>query len=185
MRGEAVAGRYAKALFTSMTEQAGREQAARALTAVAESLSVPDGPRTIILNPFYTKQQRDAALQKLVELLSKQAPIPAAVARFLQLVLRKNRLDLAPAMAAAFHQLLDDEQGRVSVTVSTAKPLDRNAQQSLQARLEQALQRPVGVAFEVEASLLGGARMQLGSRLIDGTLRGQLDRLHRLILEAS
>jgi F0F1-type ATP synthase delta subunit len=42
----------------------------------------------------------------------------------------------------------------------------------------------VGVAFNVEAALLGGARMQLGSRLIDGTLRGQLDRLQRKILEA-
>src|SRR3990172_2639212 len=177
MRGEAVAGRYAKALFTSMTEPAGREQAARALAAVAESLSAPDGPRTIILNPFYTKQQRDAALRTLVELLSKQAPIPAAAARFLQLLLRKNRLDLAPAMAAAFHRLLDEEQGRVNVTVSTAKPLAPDAQRALQTKLEQALQRPVGVAFSVEASLLGGARLQMGSRLIDGTLRGQLDRI--------
>ncbi|MEW6324816.1 MAG: ATP synthase F1 subunit delta [Nitrospirota bacterium] len=185
MRGEAVAGRYAKALFESITEQAGREQASTALTRVAASLAEPAGPRTIILNPFYTKPQREAALQKLIEILSRETAIPPAAARFLQLLLRKNRLDVASAIAVAFERLLVEAQGRVSLTVSTAKPLDTEAQRLLQARLEQALKRPVGLAFDVEPGLLGGLRLQLGSRLIDGTVRGQLDRIRRQVLKTS
>ena len=183
MRGEAVAGRYAKALFESITDQAEREQAAAALARVALSMAEQNGPRTIILNPFYTKLQREAALKKLLEVLARETPAPPVAGRFFQLLLRKNRLDLASAIAAAFKRLLDEAQGRVSLTVSTAKTLDDQAQQSLQTQLEQALRRPVGLAFAVDAALLGGVRLQLGSQLIDGTMRGQLERIRRQVME--
>jgi ATP synthase F1 delta subunit len=184
MRGEAVAGRYARALFESITDRPKRERTAEALTRVAELLSDPAGPRTIILNPFYTKAQRHAALEQLLGAVSRAAAPPPVAARFLELLLRKNRLDLMEAIASAFSRLLDEAQGRIHLTVSTARPLDRNARESLQTKLERATHQPVGLAFATDPSLLGGARLQLGSRLIDATLRGQLERIRRQLLEA-
>jgi F-type H+-transporting ATPase subunit delta len=184
MRGEAVAGRYARALFESITDRAKREQTAEALTRVAQLLSDPAGPRTVILNPFYSKEQRSGALEKLIKTVSRDNALPPVAARFFELLLRKNRLDLLGAMAAAYSRLLDEEQGRIRITVSTATPLDRKAQQKLHAQLEQALNRSVGLACWTDPALLGGARLQLGSRLIDATLRGQLDRIRQQVLEA-
>jgi F-type H+-transporting ATPase subunit delta len=185
MQAEAVSGRYARALFESIADPAERERTQRALTAVAASLQAPTGPKTLILNPFYSRQQREAALLKLIELLSTEHPCSPTTRQFLQLLLRKNRLNTIQAVTAAYGRLLDEAQGRISITVSTARPLDETAQRALRARLEQLLQRPVGVTHQVDASLLGGARLQFGSRLIDGTIRGQLDRVRRQTLGIS
>jgi F-type H+-transporting ATPase subunit delta len=179
MQAEAVATRYASALFQSITDPAERERTLRLLTDVTAALEAPAGPKTLILNPFYSAQQREAALLKLIDLEGANTPCPPMTRRFLQLLLRKNRLQAIQAVTAAYGRLLEEVQGRLSITVSTARPLDQAAQQALHARLEQLLKRPVGVTHHVDPSLLGGARLQLGSRLIDGTIRGQLDRLRR------
>ena len=179
MQAEAVAGRYANALFESITDPAERERTLRALTSVADSFQSPTGPKTLILNPFYSTQQREASLLKLIDLLSTEHPCPPMTKQFLQLLLRKNRLNTIQAVTTAYSRLLDEAQGRISITISTARPLDEAAQRALRARLEQLLQRPVGVTHQVEPSLLGGARLQFGSQLIDGTIRGQLDRVRR------
>ncbi len=179
MQAEAVAGRYAKALFESITDPAERERTLRMLTDVATALEAPAGPKTLILNPFYSAKQREAALLKLIDLTGTDRPCPPITKRFLQLLLRKNRLNVIQAVTAAYGRLLDEVQGRIRITVSTARPLDQAVQRALHARLEQLLQRPVGVTHQVDPALLGGARLQLGSRLIDGTIRGQLDRVRR------
>jgi F-type H+-transporting ATPase subunit delta len=185
MRVEAVATRYANALFQTITDPAEREHTVRLLAVLSAELQTPSGPKTLILNPFYSAQQREAALLKLIELQGAQTPCPPMTKRFLQLLLRKNRLHALQAVTTAFGRLLDEAQGRLSLTISTARPLDQAAQQALHARLEQLLQRPVGITHQVDPSLLGGARLQLGSRLIDGTIRGKLDRVRRKTIGVS
>jgi len=49
--------------------------------------------------------------------------------------------------------------------------------------MEAALHRPIGLTLHVDPDLLGGMRLQAGSRLIDGTIRGQFDRIRRLATE--
>jgi F-type H+-transporting ATPase subunit delta len=185
MQAEAVAGRYAKALFESITDPSERERTLRVLSDVAAALDTPTGPKTLVLNPFYSAKQREAALLKLIDLLGKETACPSRTRQFLQLLLRKNRLNAIQAVFVAYRRLLDTAQGRISITVSTARPLDEAAQRALHTRLEQLLRQPVGVTHQVDPSLLGGARLQLGSRLIDGTIRGQLDRVRRQALGIS
>jgi len=152
---------------------------------VTAALETPAGPRTLILNPFYSSKQREAALLKLIDVMETKPACPPMARRFVQLLLRKNRLQAIHAVTAAYGRLLDEAQGRIRLTVSTARPLDQTAQRALHARLEQLLKRPVGVTHHVDPSLLGGARLQLGSRMIDGTIRGQLDRFRRQTLGIS
>jgi len=185
MQAEAVAGRYARALFESIADPAERERTLRTLTAVAAAFQAPTGPKTLILNPFYSMQQREAALLKLIDLIGAETPCPPVTKRFLQLLLKKSRLNTIQAVTAAYSRLLDEAGGRISITVSTARPLDQTAQQALRTRLEQWLQRPVGMIMQVDPALLGGARLQVGSRMIDGTIRGRLDRVRRQAIGAS
>jgi len=185
MQAEAVAGRYAKALFESITDPAERERTLRVLADIAAALETATGPKTLVLNPFYSVKQREAALLKLIDLTSTDRPCPPLTTRFLQLLLKKTRLNVIQAVTVAYGRLLDEAQGRISITVSTARPLDQAARRALHTRLEQLLQRPVGVRHQVDPSLLGGARLQLGSRLIDGTIRGRLDRVRRQALGTS
>jgi F-type H+-transporting ATPase subunit delta len=183
MGGDVVAGRYARALFLTIQGAGEREQAGRALDQFAAAMTVPDGLRTIILNPFYSKTRRAELLQRLIDVLADGMQVPPSAGRFLRFLLHKNRFDLVGVVASAFTALLDEESGRLGITVSTARPLDAKVQQTIQQHLEQALHRPIGLTLHVDPALLGGMRMQAGSRLIDGTIRGQFDRVRRLATE--
>ena len=183
MGGEVVAGRYANALFQVVTDGEERGCARLALEQIAELIEEPDGARRIVLNPFYARPRREAALLRLLDVISAERPVPPATARFLTLLLRKNRLNLIAAIATAFGRLMDDASGRIGITVTTAHPLDMATQQNIGTRLEQTFRQPVVLSWQTDLSLLGGMRLQTGSRLIDGSIRGQLDRMHHLALE--
>lgn len=79
-------------------------------------------------------------------------------------------------------QLRDGES--VKALVKTAQPLTPELMEYLSTRLQEMLHRPVEVVNEVDTAVVAGMVVQLGSRLIDLSLQGQLSQLERRIERA-
>ncbi|MCK9490246.1 MAG: F0F1 ATP synthase subunit delta [Xanthomonadales bacterium] len=101
-----------------------------------------------------------------------------AFGHFLAVLASNKRLPLLPAIAAQYEYLRAQAERRVNARVRTAVALDAEQLESLRAALARRFQREIEISNEVDASLLGGAVIDTGDIVIDGSVRGRLDKLH-------
>lgn len=100
---------------------------------------------------------------------------------FLKTLAQYRRLALLPEIHAQFEALRRDAEARVHVQVTSAHPMSDEEVARLGERLRQRFGRDVDVEVEVDAALIGGAVIRAQDQVIDGSVRGQLERLARQV----
>ena len=101
--------------------------------------------------------------------------------RFVQVLAGNKRLTLLPEIQEQFEALRAEEQATLDVTVTSAYPLADAELDRLKTALSRRFDRDVSMVSEVDASLIGGAVIRAGDTVIDGSLRGRLDKLAETI----
>jgi F-type H+-transporting ATPase subunit delta len=119
---------------------------------------------------------------KLVELIAGVAgqqglEVDAAGRNFLGVLAQNHRLAYLPEIATQFEQLRAEIENTVDVEVVTAFPAGEAQRQALMVALEKRFNRAVRIRETVDESLIGGALIRAGDLVIDGTLKGRLERL--------
>lgn len=166
-----VARRYAEAAFEIAQRDDTVEAWLAQLTQLGQSTADPSVVRTLE-NPNVPFESRHAAL---VAVLGPEA-LPQ-VANLLGLVLRRRRVDALVDIAREFRRLYNRRAGIVEATATSALPLPAEEVAALRTRLEQMTQGRVELDMKVDPQLLGGVQVRIGDLLIDGSVRGRLERL--------
>jgi len=166
---------YVKALFEVAGSGSAADQMTGALDRMVQTLHlVPELQRTMV-SPVVPPEVKNAILDQVMDALEIVGP----VRRFIHVVQGHFRLEHMGDIAAGFHTMVDRSLGRVHARVEVASPLDTAGRQALIAALEQILATDVIAEFVETPELLGGFRLQVGSKLFDGSLKGQLNQLGR------
>lgn len=100
---------------------------------------------------------------------------------FLHLLASYERLDALPEMAKLYAAHREQHDKTVTVELISAAPLSDAYQQKLSQALTQRLKRKVSIEAIQDASLIGGAMIRAGDLVIDGSVRGKLNRLIEFI----
>ena len=100
-----------------------------------------------------------------------------AYANFLGLLFQNNRLGLLPEIAGLFDELRFESERVVRAKVTSAAALAEAEVETIRAALRRRFGREVEVETAVDESLIGGAVINAGDVVIDGSLKGKLDRL--------
>jgi F-type H+-transporting ATPase subunit delta len=103
---------------------------------------------------------------------------------FLQLLADNRRLKLLPEIAAQFEVLRSEAERIADVDVISAQELSAEQSKKLQAVLERRLGLAVRLHPQVDKSLVGGAIVRYGDFVVDGSLRGRIERLGAAISDA-
>lgn len=178
MRGEVIGRRYAKALFELTKTDPHRGAIAETLSWLGRQLDTRGPLADACLNPRYPVEAKRAVLTAAVE----RAGAGELAVKFLQLLLKKNRLSFVSAIASAYQTLVDEEAGRRRVIVTAARALDQSEQDALTRRLESVTGRTVSLEVSVDPAVLGGMVIRSGSLYYDASLKGQLERLRRQLI---
>jgi len=165
------ARRYAEAAF----EIAQRDGT---VDAWLEQLNVAAGvaadPSTVrrLENPQVPFEVRLKALQSALG-----GDMLPQMGNLLALVLRRRRVESVSRIAREFRRLYNQRAGIVEASATSAAELDAEELSALRGRLEQMTGGRVDLETHVDPSLLGGVQVRLGDQLIDGSVRGRLERL--------
>ena len=107
------------------------------------------------------------------------------VLNLIGLMLRRGRIEQLPRVAAEFRRLDNARQGITLATATSAAPLTPDEVRALTERLEQFTGGRVELDLQVDPSLLGGLVVRVGDRLIDGSVRGRLERLRNQLVSGA
>ena len=166
-----IARPYARAAFAHA--QAANELASWSkLLAAAAAGATDSRVARLIGNPHVTGDE----LVDLLGGLSKQAAGEGGK-NFLRALAVNRRLKLLPLIAEQFEKLRADIEGIVDVEVVAARKIEAPQHKKLEAALAKRLGRAVRMHTRIDQSLLGGAIVRAGDLVVDGSLKGRLERL--------
>lgn len=162
---------YANAAFDYAVEHNALGDWQRQLR-LAAGVAASDKLRSVIASPSLTSEQQASTLIALCgdELTEK-------VRNFIRVLATNKRLPLLPDIADLFEQLKRARENNVNVEIASAFPLDNALADRLAQALRGKLQRDVTINTVVDKSLLGGVLVRSGDIVIDGSLRGRLEKL--------
>jgi len=99
--------------------------------------------------------------------------------RFLDALAHYDRLTLLADVYEQFEALRRESQARVYIHVTSAEPVSEEQSKTLSERLKKRFGRDIDLEVEVDPALIGGAIIRAGDEVIDGSIRGRLERLTR------
>jgi F-type H+-transporting ATPase subunit delta len=105
------------------------------------------------------------------------ASLNPGMQNFVRVLAENHRLLLLPEIAAHYEEFRSAVENTVDVEVVSAVKLDAAQSDKLSAALTKRLKRNVRMKNSVDATLLGGAVLRAGDLVIDGSLKGRLERL--------
>lgn len=95
----------------------------------------------------------------------------------MKIMAENGRLTTLPAVVGLFTEMYAEHSKEITVDVMSAVELTAEKKDNLSAALEKRLERKINLNCNVDASLVGGLVIKAGDIVIDGTLRGKLNRL--------
>ncbi len=105
------------------------------------------------------------------------ASLNAGMQNFVRVLAENRRMLLLPEIAAHYEEFRSAVENTVDVEVVSAVKLDAAQSNKLSAALAKRLKRNVRMRTSVDGTLLGGAVLRAGDLVIDGSLKGRLERL--------
>jgi F-type H+-transporting ATPase subunit delta len=175
VREREIARRYAEALYTLVREEgAAGEIESEYQQILADVADVPEVERFLV-HPLIPREKKN-------QLVDRAFPQPSEYLRnLLHLLIRNGREDYLGLIFEEFLTLRAEEEGVIRVQVATAQAFSPEDRSRLTERLMQALGRRVTLVERLDPDVLGGVRLEIDGKVIDGTLRAKLEGLRTLL----
>ncbi len=134
--------------------------------------------RRVMENPSIPGEQKRAVLDAVTQKLGGSRP----VRNFIAVITDHRRLPLFGEIVKQVELELNDRMGFAEAQVSSARPLSDPEKQLLEAEITKLTGKRVRARYQQDASLLGGAVVQVGSTIYDGSVNGQLERIREQLV---
>ncbi|MDB5332355.1 MAG: atpH [Phycisphaerales bacterium] len=171
---------YARSLLELANEQKQAEETGQELAGLGEILAANPVFRDYLADPAVGKTERKAVIEKTFR--GRVSPL---VYNFLGVMNGHGRLGVLGQVASAFRDLLDAQLGNIEVGVTSALKLSPDQLEQVRQRVSSALGKNAIIRELVDDSIIGGLMVQVEDRLIDASVRNQLQAMKRRLLAGS
>jgi F-type H+-transporting ATPase subunit delta len=168
-----LANRYASALADVALARGAAEQTARELAAFTALVEESTDLRNLLASPAAPRAGKLAVIEKLAGRIG----VSQIVRNFLFMMADHRRTQELPQVLQAFEEELRKRQGIAEARVTSFAELSAAEKSEMQRVLERMTGKKIEARYQVEPALLGGATVQIGTTIYDGSVRSQLERM--------
>ena len=171
---------YAEALFEAAREREELEEVLEDLREFVEAMHESEELRLFFYGGQIPEREKRRAIDALTEDMS------LSTRNFLKVLSDNGREEILEEALVRYEELVKEHLGRIEVEVTTAIELSDEQVDRISERLGKILEgREVILHTSVNPDLLGGAVFRFGGRMLDSSVRGQLQSLRDEMLERS
>lgn len=180
MANETLARRYALAIF-GLAEDGGRvERVGQDLATVANTIDGDPQTHEFFISPIVDRADKERAIAATF-----QGRVDEIALHTVLLLVRKRRERILGEVLTEYRKLELQSRGMEPLTIATAQELPENELRSLVEHLERTYKKKFEVTVRREPALIGGVRIVMGDRRIDGTVAGRLEELSRTLFASN
>jgi F-type H+-transporting ATPase subunit delta len=170
---------YAEALLELANESKSADSIGEELDDLKQLIADNDLFAQLLADPTIGVEERGQFLHRVFD-----GRASTLMLNFLGLVNEKGRLGILKSIAAAYHDLLDQQQGIVEIDVTVANQVSDSELDGIRRKVSDALKREAVVYQYVDPSIIGGLILRVKDQLIDGSVRAQLSAIRKTLLDA-
>lgn len=176
MVNQTLARRYASAVYALAQEAGSVERTRSDLEAILSAINGNEEAARFYLAPIVDRPEKEQVLVASFEGRADELALHAVL-----LLVRKRREALLQPMIEEYRVLEMADRGVESLTITSARPLSSKELADIVSRLQRIYSRHFEPHLVVDPQLIGGMRIMMGDRRIDGTIAGSLDELARTL----
>ena len=167
-----LADRYARALFMIAQKQNSIAVVEQELHAVQHSVRENRAFKKLLGFPNITITEKQAIVERIY---GKQ--VSKLTLNFIGVLLQKGRIAYLDPITEKFLILCSEAQGRIDARVTTVFTLAADTQDKIRKFLSDLLHKQITLSIASDPSMLGGIRIQLGDKVLDGSVAYSLKKL--------
>ena len=169
--------RYVQGFIQGVHEQNRIHEVEQALKDLDKLLRENRQIKAVLHHPTISRDRKKKLLRELLG-----EGVPDILFAFIDYVIEKKRERILEFLYLEYKRAADRLQGIVRARVRSAVELTEEQAKKLKATLEKSLGKSVELECEVDKTLIGGLQVMIDSEIIDGSVTGRLNRLHRHLL---
>jgi len=175
------APRYARA-FAEVAEAAKLDTGAaqRQLSDFAETLAGSSALREVLESPSIDLAQK----LKVLDAIAARLEMFPQTRNFVAVILEHHRLAELGEILAEYGEVVDQHAGAVEARIISARPLDDAARTYMESQISKLAGARIRASYTEDATLLGGAVVEIGTTIYDGSVRAQLQQLKQKLANA-
>ncbi|MBV7257702.1 F0F1 ATP synthase subunit delta [Pacificimonas sp. WHA3] len=168
-------GRYASALFDLARTENQADEVETSLARLKEALGESKDLNTLISSPLLDREQASKGMMAVAQKMK----LDALTVKFLGVLSKNRRLAALPLIIRNYQQLAAEARGEITADVTSAHALTKDQEGAVKTVLRARFKRDVALNTKIDPDILGGLIVQVGSRLIDSSLKTKLDNIGR------
>ena len=139
---------------------------------------------SIELNNFLQDPTKSIEIQKnVINLLSEKLVLSKIFNNFLLLLVEKRRIFFVKKIIDSFLSFCSKKRGEVKASLISSKELSQNELNEISNDLSKSIGLKIKFDYKVDKNLIGGLKLQLGSFMIDTSLKNKLKKLEQTMVE--
>jgi F-type H+-transporting ATPase subunit delta len=168
-----VAERYARAMFDLAMEENALDATEADLGRIEAIMDESEDFMRLVRSPVFTADEQLVAVSAILD----KVGLSGIVGNFARVIAKNRRLNSMPGIISAFRNIVTAHKGEQVAEVTSAKPLSKVDLEALKTSLKSALGKDVAIDAKVDADIIGGLVVKVGSQMVDSSVRTKLNSL--------
>ena len=173
------ASRYALALYELAKENSELEVVEKNVSDILEIYNTSEDLKNFIKNPT----QSQLSQLEIINKISSQMHLTKIITNFLGVLINKRRIFFINKIFLSFLSLASKKRGELSASLTSSKNLTKEELENLKQSLSQTMNSSIVLDYKIDESLIGGLKMQIGSLMIDTSIKNKLNKYKQIMLE--
>ena len=171
--------RYSRALFEVAKESNELENIEKDLINLQLLLNTSLEIKNFIHNPTLSKDSQN----NVIKLLAEKLNFSKNLKNFMFLLIEKRRIFFVRKIIDTFLKLCSHKRGEVKASLISSKELSKTEIESISKDLSSSMGSTIRFDYKVDKELIGGLKLQLGSFMIDTSIKNKLKKYEQKMLE--
>ena len=170
---------YAVALYDLAKENSELEKVEQGLQGLHLLLKENKDFKEMVLNPTIKKEDK----KNIIFLIADKNNFSQTLRKFLGFIVLKNRLFFLEKIIKSFMNLISNKKGELIAELTSSKNLSSEERKKIQKELSTDFKSPININYKLEPELIGGLIIQIGSIMVDTSIRTKLKKIEKNLME--
>mgnify|MGYP001171971239 CR=1 FL=1 len=175
-----ISQRYALALYELSVETNSTDEFKSNMTNFMKILDSNDDLKKFIKNPTYSTEKQKIIFEKILTTMNFNKTIK----NFFSILAIKKRIFFLDKIIEEFLNLVSTKRGEINGSLISSKKIDNKTLVEIEKEISDNIKRPIKLKSKIDENLIGGIVIQIGSLMIDTSIKNKLQKYKKLMIEA-